>query len=170
MRKIAPLVFLMLAVSLEDCAFAEQTTVAGVSISADTARKVATAANAGPPHAPKRDHPILGTWIFAVPGTNCHETYYIRPDGRTLVTSGEEVAESVYQIADEPSPKGFFKSTDKTVKDNGKKDCSGVVTPVGQESTNYIRFHPSGDMMIMCRDESLNACFGPLRRDRGQDT
>jgi hypothetical protein len=130
---------------------------------------IATLVKAEPPRAPKPDHPILGTWTFAVPGTNCRETYFIRPDGRTLVTSGEEVSESIYQIDDEPTAKGFFKTTDKTVKDNGKKDCSGSVTPVGQESINYIRFHPSGDMMIMCRDESLNACFGPLRRDRGLD-
>ena len=131
---------------------------------------IATLANAEPPRPPKANHPILGTWTFAVPGTNCQETYYMRPNGTTLVTSGEEVAESVYEIADEASPKGFYKTTDVIVKGNGKKDCSGEVTQVGQKATNYIRFDPSGSVMIMCRSESMDACFGPLRRVRGQDT
>jgi hypothetical protein len=127
-------------------------------------------ANADPPHAPKRDHPIIGTWTLVVPGTDCEETYYMRQDGTTLVTSGLEVAESVYEIDDEPSTKGFFKSKDKLVKDNGKEDCTGEVTKVGSEVTNYIRFDPSRNMMIMCRDESLNTCIGPLYRVRGQES
>jgi hypothetical protein len=131
---------------------------------------IASLANDAPPRAPKADHPIFGAWTFTVPGTNCEETYHMRPNGTTLVTSGEEVTESVYEIDDEAGPKGFFKTTDQIVKGNGKKDCSGDVTQVGQKTTNYIRFHPSGDMMIMCRDESLNACFGPLRRAREQNT
>ena len=131
---------------------------------------IASLANAAPPRPPKANHPIFGTWTFAVPGTNCQETYYMRPNGTTLVTSGDEVTESVYEIDDEANAKGFFKTTDEVVKGNGETDCSGEVTKVGQKSTNYIRFLPSGDMMIMCRDESLNACFGPLRRARGQDT
>ena len=32
-----------------------------------------------PPRTPKADHPILGAWTFMVPGTNCQETYYLRP-------------------------------------------------------------------------------------------
>jgi len=129
---------------------------------------VASLAPAAPPRAPKPDHPILGTWIFLVPGTHCHETYYMRPNGTTLVTSGEEVTESVYEIDDTLGAKGFFRSTDQIVKGNGKKDCAGAITPVGQKTTNYIRFDSSGDVMIMCRDESMKACFGPLRRVRGQ--
>lgn len=130
----------------------------------------ASLASAQPPHPPKPNHPIIGTWSLAVPGTDCEETYYMRQDGTTLVTSGAEVAESAYEISDEPSAKGFFKSTDKLVKDNGKPDCSGEVMKAGEEVTNYIRFHPSGTMMIMCRDESLDACFGPLHRVPGQES
>jgi len=129
---------------------------------------VANLANAEAPRPPRPNHPIIGTWTLQVPGTDCEETYYMRKDGTTLVTSGAEVAQTVYEIADEPSAKGFYKSTDKLVKDNGKPDCSGEVMKVGEEVTNYIRFHPSGDMLIMCRDESLMACSGPLRRVPGQ--
>ncbi|HZM47102.1 MAG TPA: hypothetical protein VFC14_19950 [Burkholderiales bacterium] len=131
---------------------------------------VACLANAAPPRAPKPDHPILGSWTFLAPGTSCEETYHVRPNGTTLVTSAEEVTESAYEIDDTAGPKGLFKMTDAIVKSNGKKDCSGQVTAVGQKSTNYIRFDPSGNVMIMCRDESMNACFGPLRRVRGQAT
>ena len=131
---------------------------------------VACLANAEPPRPPKANHPIIGAWTFEVPGTGCHETYYLRANGTALVTSGDEVVESVYEIDDEASPKGFYRITDEAVKGNGKKDCSGEVTKAGQKATNYIRFRPAGDMLIMCRDESLNACFGPLRRARGQDT
>ncbi|HEX4583851.1 MAG TPA: hypothetical protein VH183_03415 [Burkholderiaceae bacterium] len=129
---------------------------------------VASLASADPPRPPKTNHPILGTWIFAVPDTDCEETYYMRQDGTTLVTSGQEVAESVYEIADEPSANGFYKSIDRIVKDNGKPDCAGGITKVGAEVTNYIRFHPSSNMMIICKDESLKACFGPLFRLGGE--
>jgi len=125
---------------------------------------------ADPPHKPKTNHPILGTWVLTVPDTDCEETYYVRQDGTTLVTSGEEVAESVYEIADEPSAKGFYRNTDRIVKDNGKPDCAGNITKVGTEVTNYVRFHPSFDLMIICRDESLNACFGPLYRLGGESS
>jgi hypothetical protein len=129
---------------------------------------VANLVGAEPPRKPKTNHPILGTWIFAVPDTDCEETYYVRQDGTTLVTSGQEVAESVYEIADEPSAKGFYRNTDRIVKDNGKPDCAGTITKVGTEVTNYIRFHPSFDMMVVCKEESLEACFGPLYRLGGE--
>jgi hypothetical protein len=130
----------------------------------------ASVASAEAPRRPKTNHPILGTWIFAVPDTDCEETYYVRQDGTTLVTSGEEVAESVYEIDDEPSAKGYYKNTDRITKDNGKPDCAGNITKVGTEVTNYIRFHPSGDMLIICKDESLDACFGPLYRLGGESS
>ena len=131
---------------------------------------LASPTGAEAPHKPKTNHPILGTWVFAVPDTDCEETYYIRQDGTTLVTSGEEVAESVFEIDDEVSPKGFYRNSDRIVKDNGKRDCAGNVTKVGTEVTNYIHFHPSGNMMIICRDESLDACFGPLYRLGGESS
>ena len=131
---------------------------------------VATLAAADPPRSPKTNHPILGTWVFAVPDTDCEETYYVRQDGTTLVTSGQEVAESVFEIDDEPSSKGFYKNTDRIVKDNGKPDCAGQITKVGSQVTNYIRFHPSSNMLIICKDESLSTCFGPLYRLGGEGT
>lgn len=115
------------------------------------------------------EHPVLGVWQFTLPDGHCSETYHFRADGTLFVTSGEEVAESTFQVSPRPSERGFYKMVDVVTRDNGKKDCGGNVTEPGQKATNYLRLHPSGDMMLMCADESLNACFGPLRRLPAQD-
>jgi hypothetical protein len=129
---------------------------------------IATAAGAAPPRPTAKDHPIIGRWTISLPDGSCDETYTFRPDGTTLVTSGEEIAESVFEISAQPSSTGFYKWTDKLVKDNGKKDCSGEVTAIGNTVTNYVQFNRSGDVFIMCAKESLDQCIGPFRRVQGQ--
>jgi hypothetical protein len=114
-----------------------------------------------------KDHPIIGRWTITLPDGSCSETYTFRPDGTTLVTSAEEIAESVFEISAKPAATGFYKWTDRVVKDNGKKDCSGEVTAVGHTAVNYVQFHRSGDIFIMCADESLDRCIGPFRRVQG---
>src|SRR5438093_3984279 len=96
----------------------------------------ATLAGAGPLRA---GHPLIGTWKITFPDGSCEETYLIRPNGTMFITSAEEVAESKFELSDKPSEKGFYKWDDTITKDNGKKDCSGEVTPVGHAATNYIR-------------------------------
>jgi hypothetical protein len=122
---------------------------------------------AAPPQPTSKEHPIIGRWTITLPDGSCSETYTFRPDGTTLVTSGEEIAETVFEISAKPSASGFYKMTDKLVKDNGKKDCSGAITEVGQTATNYVQFHQSNNLFIMCADESLNTCIGPFRRVQG---
>ncbi len=124
----------------------------------------APAAVAASPYA---DHPLVGSWRFDVPNTGCHEVYRFRADGTSVVTSGAEIAESVYEVAQKPSSKGFYAWTDTIVKDNGKEDCSGQITSVGRKVTNYIRFDRAAQRFVVCREESLDACFGPLRRMGG---
>jgi hypothetical protein len=128
---------------------------------------VAAGALAAPPHPTAKDHPIIGRWMISLPDGSCSETYTFRPDGTTLVTSGEEIAESEFEISAKPSAAGFYKWTDKLVKDNGKKDCSGEVTEVGKTVTNFVQFHRSGNLFIMCADESLDTCIGPFTRVQG---
>jgi len=120
--------------------------------------------------APPRGHPLLGAWTFVVPNTDCTETYRFRSDGTSLVTSGEEVAESTFEVAAGPSPAGFYRWEDTITKDNLKKDCSGAISEIGHSSTNYIRFNPDREMMIICRKESVDECVGPLKRLHGQDS
>jgi hypothetical protein len=115
------------------------------------------------------NHPIVGTWRFTLPDGSCAETYRFRADGTSLVTSAEEVAESEFEITRQPSGNGFYTWVDTIVKDNGKKDCAGQITDVGRKTTSYIRFDPSGQRFVVCRAESLEACFGPLRRVGGED-
>lgn len=123
-------------------------------------------AQAGPGDTPPLDpvHPILGTWKFTLADGICAETYHFRKDGTTVVTSGAEVSESAYEISPAPSAKGYYRLVDRITRDNGKKDCTGEVMKAGREATTYVRFHPSGDMIIFCESESLGNCIGPLNR------
>jgi hypothetical protein len=129
----------------------------------------AQCARAAPPEPPS-NHPILGIWKLSLPQVGCAETYHFRGDGTSLVTSAEEVSESEYEIRPRPSAKGFYKLEDRIVKDNGKKDCAGEITKVGTRATNYVRFHPSGALFLMCADESMEACIGPFERVLGEGT
>ncbi|MDL2354434.1 MAG: hypothetical protein QFF03_04170 [Pseudomonadota bacterium] len=122
-------------------------------------------AGAAPPAA---HHPIIGIWKLSVDG-RCAETYRFRGDGTSLVTSAHEVSESEFAIPARPSEKGFYKLEDKIVKDNGKQDCSGEVMKVGTQATNFVRFHPSGQIFLMCATESLETCIGPFERVRGEE-
>ena len=128
---------------------------------------IAASVQAAPPAA---SHPILGIWRLTLPDGSCSETYRFRGDGTTLVTSAAEISESEFDIPAKPSAKGFYRLTDRIVKDNGKKDCSGEIMKVGTKATNFIQFHPSGGMFVMCVRESLDACIGPFERVPGQGT
>ena len=114
------------------------------------------------------NHPIIGTWRFTLPDGSCAETYRFRADGTSVVTSGEEIAETEFRIAPKPSRKGFYEWVDTIVKDNGKKDCSGQITDVGRKTTTFVQFDEAGQRFIVCRAESHDACFGPLRRIGGE--
>ena len=123
-------------------------------------------AGAAVPPAP--NHPIIGVWRLTVDSGRCAEIYRFRNDGTSLVTSAHEVSESEFAIPAVPSEKGFYKLEDKIVKDNGKQDCSGEIMAVGTRATNFVRFHPSGEIFLMCATESMEACIGPFERVRGE--
>ena len=136
-------------------------------LTAAAAALAASCAMAGPM---RNDHPIVGTWRFVLPDGSCHEIYRIRSDGSALITSAKEVAESEFNIDDQPDPEGYYQSDDKIVKDNGKEDCTGEVTKVGHIIKSYILFHPSGNMFLMCQRRDTDSCIGPFVRVRGSDT
>ena len=119
--------------------------------------------------APSATHPIIGVWRLSLDDGRCDEVYRFRSDGTSLVTSAHEVAESEYKIPEQPSARGFYKLEDKVVRDNGKADCAGDITKVGTKATNFIRFHPSGALFLMCASETMEACIGPFERVRGED-
>ncbi|MDB5935920.1 MAG: hypothetical protein JWQ01_3264 [Massilia sp.] len=127
---------------------------------------VCQGASAAPPVA---NHPIIGVWKLVVAEGRCAETYRFRGDGTSLITSAHEVSETEFLIPATPSEKGFYKLEDKVVKDNGKQDCSGDIIQVGTKVTNFVRFHPSGEIFLMCASESMEECIGPFERVRGED-
>ena len=116
-------------------------------------------------------HPIVGTWKATVnlPAGHCDEIYSIRPDGTTRASSAEELSESDYEISDEPDENGFYKWVDTVTKTNGKPDCAGSPTPLGDVATTYVIFHPSGDMFLVCVEQSLDRCIGPYVRQKNGD-
>jgi hypothetical protein len=116
------------------------------------------------PDAPRSGHPLLGIWELRLPNSSCTETYRFRADGTSLVTSRLEVSESEFHVPAEPDAKGFYVLDDRVVKNNGKQDCSGETVKVGGAVRNYLRFHPSGDMFLMCFQETMGSCIGPFRR------
>lgn len=128
-------------------------------------------AASGAAAAPVREsHPIVGTWRFVLPDGSCHEMYRMRADGTALITSASEIAETEFDIDDEPDENGFYKALDKIVKDNGKHDCTGQITEVGHAVASFILFHPSKNMFLMCMERSMEACLGPFVRVRGSET
>jgi len=118
----------------------------------------------------REDHPIVGTWKIWLPGLSCGETYRIHADGTSDVVSADEVGESSFTIADEPSPSGFYKMVDTIVKDNGGKDCAGAVMTIGDTSTRYLIFHPAGTSFLMCIKEDTTECIGPFVRVKEEST
>ena len=88
----------------------------------------------------------------------------MRTDGTKLSRSGEERNESEHSIALLPSSKGFYKWTDKITKNNGKNDCSGSLTKLGNVAVNYIRLHPSRHRFLLCEAEDMQSCFAEFYR------
>lgn len=115
------------------------------------------------------DQPVLtGTWQYRPRGTSCTEQYFFRSDGTMMVTSGREVSESTYTLSSESVGAGFYKFDAQVTQTNGKSDCRGNQTPVGQETNGYVRFQANGERLVLCRQANLSACIGPLIRLKGR--
>jgi hypothetical protein len=114
-------------------------------------------------------HPYVGTWKFALPN-GCVETYINRSDGTHLGFSRDEAIETSFVISEKENVRGFYVLEDTVVKVNGKRDCSGGITPVGDKVKLFVKFNPSRTMMMICANESMNACFGPAVRQMGSAT
>jgi hypothetical protein len=113
-------------------------------------------------------HPIVGTWTWTLPGKQCAETWQYRANGTWLGTSGEEVTQGDYEIPSKPGLLGFYQVVETVTNGNGKRDCSGDLHEASDERvTRFIQFSPKLDQFIVCKAESLQACFGPLKRVPG---
>ena len=123
---------------------------------------------AGPSNAPAGTHPISGRWTWTLPGKACTETLDYRTGGKRLGSSGEEVLESAFKVTPLPGLLGFYRLVETVTQSNGKPDCAGDLHEAsGNSVTRFIQLSPKLDQMIVCREESLKACFGPLKRVPG---
>ena len=111
-----------------------------------------------------QEHPVVGTWRIDLQDLKCFEEYEVRADGTKLSRSGEERNESEHSISVVPSTKGFYKWTDKITKNNGKPDCSGGFTKLGNVAVNYILLHPAGQRFLLCEAEDMKSCFAEFYR------
>ncbi|MHB1249741.1 MAG: hypothetical protein ACYCZL_10155 [Polaromonas sp.] len=110
-------------------------------------------------------HPIVGTWTWTLPDRPCTETWLYRANGTRLGSSGEEVVKGDFEITPIPSLLGFYRLVETVIEANGKRDCSGDLHEASSERvTRFIQFSPKLDQLIVCKAESLQACFGPLKR------
>ena len=108
---------------------------------------------------------IVGKWTWTRADNACTELYDYRPDGTLHVQSGEEKTDNTYSITFSPEDNGFFKMRLKIVKDYGGKDCGdSEENNTGQEQVVYVLFHSTKPLHAVCRDPSLDTCYGPLRR------
>jgi hypothetical protein len=112
-------------------------------------------------------HPLTGTWSWTAFGSKCVETFEYRSTKTMLSTSGEAIAEWNYTVTPNANDKGFYEVVETSMRHNGKRDCSGdTVDSTGIVNIRFIQFSPARDRMLVCREPSLAACFGPLRRQR----
>ncbi|MEO7887674.1 MAG: hypothetical protein ABIR76_13140 [Polaromonas sp.] len=115
-------------------------------------------------------HPLVGTWSWTLPGKEkaCTETWQYHANGTRLTTSGEEVTRGDYNITAAPSAQGFYRLSDTVTESNGKRDCSRDLHEASDPpAVRFIQFSPKQDQFIVCKAESLEACFGPFRRVPG---
>ena len=110
-------------------------------------------------------HPLTGSWAWTLPGKQCSETLKYRQDGTRSGTSGEEVTQTRYEVSDKPSLLGFYRLSETLTQSNGKPDCAADLhTVTGESVTRFVQFSPKQDQFIVCKEEELKACYGPLKR------
>lgn len=110
-------------------------------------------------------HPLTGTWTWTLPGKSCLETWQYSANGTRQVSSDDEVTQADYAVPSRPSLLGFYRLVETVTQSNGKPDCAGDLHEASGDSvTHFIQLSPKLDQMIVCKEESLKACFGPLKR------
>lgn len=112
---------------------------------------------------PAPGHPIIGTWRFYISGFNCTETLDFRPDGTAHDFSGAEETFSRYTVSDQLTERGYYVLVETVTQTNGKPDCTGNRTPVGDVAVGYL-VPKSGGRFMLCLDQALAECFGPMVR------
>jgi hypothetical protein len=118
---------------------------------------------------PDVGHPIIGKWTLTTTDSACMESWEFRPDGTTQNVSGSEESTSTYEISELPNPVGAYTLIDTITKTNGKPDCTGNRTPVGDRVELYLLPITTGGFMV-CITLNGAACIGSMFRDVAHDS
>jgi hypothetical protein len=106
---------------------------------------------------------FVGTWSLSLRGATCHETIEFLADGTAHVVSGSEDSVSGYAMAKLPKPDGSYVWFDWILKNNGRPDCLGHLTSVGDKAINYLLPIPSGGYKL-CSTADGHGCIGTMSR------
>ena len=124
-------------------------------------------------------HPVVGLWQSAVTlsapsdggadhknaAKTCRETLDYRVNHIRLGTSGKEITRASFDVSAGPSAAGFYRLTETELASNAKADCAGDLHAATDDpSVRFLQFSPQRDRFIVCKAESLAACFGPFKR------
>jgi len=110
------------------------------------------------------DHPLLGTWLYDVPGLSCIETYDFKPDGTEHTISREEIGDNQFHVTTTADRLGYFTFQDMVITNNQKQDCGYNLTPIGNVISGFIIFDRSQQTMYLCTDRTQYQCTGPFVR------
>lgn len=113
------------------------------------------------------NHPLIGDWKLEIPNVACDGMLQVRPDGTTRATSAAQVVEAEVDLSPQPAESGYYKLSEKIVRENGQVNCVGNKIKVGQGGTNYLILNRDGDEFLMCAKEDINTCVGPFVRQKG---
>lgn len=110
-------------------------------------------------------NPLLGTWEWVNIKNSCVETYIFGIDHTSHITSGAEISDASYEIADKPTEKGYYKVKLSILKDHGGLDCGeSIEDNTGEAYHKFVMFHPSGNQYVSCDSEDIKDCVGPFKR------
>jgi hypothetical protein len=142
---------------------------------------------------PSAANPIRGQWSWKQFDGSCNETLRYQGDGELLAVSATSISKWTYQISKSPSAAGFYRVLETLISDNGKADCAGNLLTAktlaasaktdkeadkkaDQEAntedrtrSRFIQLSPAGNLLLLCSEESLKACFGPLTKEPGDN-
>lgn len=122
------------------------------------------------------NQPLVGLWQSVIQSqggvapnkggaTTCRETLDYRVNHIRLGASGKEITRATFDVSATPSAAGFYRVTETVLASNGKVDCAGDVHAATDNTVvRFFQFSPKHDQFIVCKSESLAACFGPFVR------
>jgi hypothetical protein len=118
----------------------------------------------GHPRLPPSTHPLIGSWKVSAADGTCVESDTYGSDGRGNSKSGDEELVSEFDISVAPSEKGYYRLSDTIIQSNGKPDCTGRSTAVGDAALAFIQFSEDRKSYSMCWSEDKSSCFAEGHR------